>query len=232
MRMTIALRVLGALLLLGSAALVRNEARLARAEAAAWQELATLRYDAAATSAESRTPSLRLALTDPLEVSRREATRDYWLGRYDDLTARDDGRADADVLFVAANAAYRVARREAVIGPDTARRLDGVLQAYAAVLKAAPRHADAAYNFEYVARLRDYHARMKPPAPSRERPTPRGAPPLPTEDLPRGPTVHGRPGGPPPETKSEEFEILTPRDLGEREADPEQAPGARVRRKG
>lgn len=231
MRMTIALRVLGAVLLLGGAALLRNEARLARAEAAAWRELATLHYDAPAAGT-SAAPSLGLAMTDQAEVSRREATVDYWLGRYDDLATRDDGRADPEVLFVAANAAYRVARREATIGPDTARRLDGVLQAYAGVLKAAPHHADAAYNFEYVARLRDYHARMKPPAPTRDRPGPRGAPPLPTEDLPRGPTVHGRPGGPPPETKSEEFEILTPRDLGEREADPEQAPGARVRRKG
>ena len=95
-----------------------------------------------------------------------------------------------------------------------------------------PHHADAAYNFEYVTRLRDYHARMKPPPPSKERELPRAAPPLPTGDLPRGLTVHGRPGGPPPEMKSEEFEILTPRDLGERESDPEQAPGTRMRRKG
>jgi hypothetical protein len=229
--MTIALRVLGAVLLLGAAILARNEARHVRAEADAWLRLATLQYDAAAV--QEPAGSMRgIASRDLADPSRRGALVEYWLGRYDDLAGRDDGSAGPERLFLAANAAYRVARRDTAMGPDTARRLDGVLQAYVAVLKADPRHADAAYNFEYVARLRDAHARMKPPAPSRERPSPRAAPPLPVEDLPRGPTVHGRPGGPPPESKAEEFEILTPRDLGEREADPEQAPGARMRRKG
>jgi hypothetical protein len=73
---------------------------------------------------------------------------------------------------------------------------------------------------------------MKPASPPRTREMPRAAGPIETTDLPRGPSVHGLPGGPPPEMKAEEFEILTPRDLGEREADPEQAPGAAVRRKG
>lgn len=231
MRMTFALRVIVGLLLIGGAVLLRNEAAVARAEAAAWQDLVTLRYDAVTPSAPAA-PVLGLATPDRGDARRRDATVTYWLGRYDDLAGQDDGRIDPEVLFVAANAAYRVARRDTPMGPDTARRLDEVLQAYAAVLKADPHHADAAYNFEYVARLRDYHARMKPPAPSRERELPRAAPPLPTGDLPRGLTVHGRPGGPPPEMKTEDFEILTPRDLGERESDPEQAPGTRMRRKG
>lgn len=231
MRMTLALRVIAGLLLIGGAVLLRNEAAMARAEAVAWQELATLRYDSV-TPGDAPASIPGLATPGRGDRRRRDATVAYWLGRYDDLAGQDDGRADAELLFVAANAAYRIARRDTAMGPDTARRLDEVLQAYAAVLKADPHHADAAYNFEYVTRLRDYHARMKPPPPSKERELPRAAPPLPTGDLPRGPTVHGRPGGPPPEMKSEEFEILTPRDLGERESDPEQAPGTRMRRKG
>lgn len=229
--MTLVLRAILGILLIGGAVLLRTEAGAARAEAEAWQELATLRYDAVAPAAPV-SPVLGLATPDRADARRRDVTVSYWLGRYDELAGQDDGGTDADVLFAAANASYRIARRDTPMGPDTARRLDDVLQAYAAVLKVDPHHADAAYNFEYVARLRDYHARMKPPAAPRERVAPRAAPPLETGDLPRGLTVHGRPGGPPPEMKSEEFEILTPRDLGERESDPEQAPGTRMRRKG
>jgi hypothetical protein len=230
--MTLALRVIGAVLLLGAAVLARNEARLARIEAGAWQQLVTLRYDASSVAQVPPGPGLPAAIAARPDTQWREATVEYWLGRYDDLVGRDSGETDPEVLFVAANAAYRVVRRDHPVGPETARQLEGVLQAYARVLKAAPRHPDAAYNFEYVARLRDYHARMKPAPPSKTREMPRAAGPIQATDLPRGPSVHGLPGGPPPEMKAEEFEILTPRDLGEREADPEQAPGAAVRRKG
>jgi hypothetical protein len=230
-RMTIALKVVGALLFLGAAVVARNEARLARSEATAWDQLITLRYDAVAATPAPAGRVLPAALT-AADVPQRAATVEYWLGRYDDLAGRVSGDTDPEVLFVAANAAYRVVRRDHAVGPETARRLEGVLQAYASVLKAAPRHVDAAYNFEYVARLRDLHALMKPPSQAKGREMPRSAGPIQTTDLPRGPSVHGLPGGPPPEITSEDFEILTPRDLGDREADPEQAPGAQMRRKG
>lgn len=232
MRLTIVLRIAGAVLLVGAALLLRREAGLARVEADAWLDLATLRYDAAQPDA-SAWASAGFATADLTDARRRVSTVEYWLGRYDTLATEHGGDADPDVLFAAANATYRVVRRDTPVGAETARRLDSVLQAYANVLRAEPAHADAAYNFEYVARIRDVHARMRPvPATKGDRESARAAPPLPTTDLPRGPTVHGLPGGPPPDRQSEEFEILTPRDLGEREADPEQAPGARMRRKG
>ena len=50
--------------------------------------------------------------------------------------------------------------------------------------------------------------------------------------LPAGPTVHGRPGMHPPSTKGEEFEVITPMDYGDREAQPEPTPGVKLPRKG
>jgi hypothetical protein len=230
--MTIVLRVAAALLFAGAAALAAAGARESRRQADQWQQLVTLRYEGAAAP-EAPTGPLPIALAgDPAAAARRQATVDYWLGRYDELVTTQGGATDVDVLFVAANAAFRAAREDRSVGPDAARQLDGVLQAYASVLKAAPRHTDAAFNFEYVSRLRDRLAVMKPPPPAKERESPRGSGPVRTADLPLGPTVHGLPGGPPPEIKAEEFQILTPRDLGDRESDPEQAPGSRMRRKG
>jgi hypothetical protein len=135
------------------------------------------------------------------------------------------------VLFAVANAAYRSATRDGAVGPEAARRLDGVMQAYAGVLKANPRHADAAYNFEYVSRLRDMLARLKP-VPLGSGDEPRGAGRIQTSDLPRGVTMHGAPGGPPVNVPMEEFEILIPREAGEQETSPGQAEGGRLRRKG
>ena len=231
MRLKIAIRVLGALLLVGAALLARREAGLARAEADAWEQLATLRYDEAATIAVPDGRFLRSGFADAVEPADVEATVAYWLGRYDDLVEQQSGATDADVLFVAANAAFRSARRDQTVGPEAARQLDPVMRAYANVLRAAPRHPDAAYNLEYVSRLRNRLAGLKP-QPARDRDAPRAARPIETTDLPRGPTVHGLPGGPPPEQKMEEIEVLTPRGFEERDADPEQAPGVRMRRKG
>ena len=232
MRMTIVLRVLAALLLLAGAAMARNEARLATAEAGAWQQLATLRYDAPPPDAPPSWRALPVATRGVEDAHRREATVGYWLGHYDELTETSSGDTDPDVLFVAANAAFRSARRERAVGPDAARRLDGVLQAYTTVLKAQPGHADAAYNYEYVVRLRDRIAPMKPAPPAKDRYEPRAAGNIRTTDLPVGATVHGWPGGPPPDVKAEEFEIITPMDFGDRESQPEQTAGGKLRRKG
>jgi hypothetical protein len=110
-----------------------------------------------------------------------------------------------------------------------------VLQAYAAVLKASPRDLDAAYNFEFVTRVRDQAASAPPPKPGKgDAPHPMPMPPIvPAErDLPLGPTVHGRPGGPPPDVKAEDFEIIAPMEFGDREAQPEATPGGKLPRKG
>jgi hypothetical protein len=229
--MTIALRVVGALLLMAAAVVARGEAGLARAEADAWQQLVTLRYDAAST-AEPPSGALASVMGDAVQAGRRHALVEYWLGRYGDLAGTAGGSTDPDVLFVSANAAYRSVRNKGTIGPEGARQLDPVLQAYANVLKASPRHTDAAFNYEYVARQRSYLERMKPGPAVPNDDEPPSAGPAPTTDLPRGPTVHGVPGGPPANVKIEEFEILIPREAGEEEAPPGEAQGGKLRRKG
>ena len=138
MRMTIAVRVLGALLLFGAAVVARGEARQARGAADAWQQLATLSYDAAAIE-QPVAGILPSAMGSAADAARLSATVDYWLGRYDDLVERQGGATDPEVLFAAANAAFRAARRGQAVGPEAARQLDEVVRAYASVLRAAPR---------------------------------------------------------------------------------------------
>ncbi|HQZ37548.1 MAG TPA: hypothetical protein PLH72_00810 [Vicinamibacterales bacterium] len=230
MRMTIALRVIGALLLLGGAVLARNEARLARSEASAWQQLLTFHYEAV-PGADAPAGVLASATGADLDRQRREATVEYWLGRYDELADRASAAADPDVLFVAANAAYRSAWRDAA-GPDGVRKLGDVIQAYAAVLKANPRYLDAAFNLEFVARRRDQIALQKPVPLVGNDDEPTAAGPIQTTDLPRGPTVHGIPGGPPVNVPVEEFKVLIPRDAGEQETEAGQATSGKRRRKG
>ena len=166
------------------------------------------------------------------------ATVAYWLGRYDAVTAdTSNDEADADVLLTAANASFRAAQREPGSGAAAVQRLDGVLNAYASALKAAPRRGDAlgaeasakaaAYNYEYVARVRDQIARtqgkgLKPPA----------AIAASAGDLPAGPTIHGRPGAPPPEAKMEDLQMIAPMEYGDRETQPEATPGGKRERKG
>jgi hypothetical protein len=199
--------------------------------------------------------TLRFADVDGQVDAVTGATVAYWLGRYGDVAAdTDNASADAAVLRTVANAAFRESQRvvpgtgnrpasgrgatSGEVAPERLRReggepgaviqrLDGVLQAYASALKASSRDLDAAYNYEYVARLRDRAARSPgkvtlTPAPADAR----------AGDLPGGPTIHGTPGMPPPEAKMEDLEMLAPLEYGDREAQPEATPGAKRERKG
>lgn len=159
------------------------------------------------------------------------ATVAYWLGDYAGVAAGTaDAGADAHVLRVVANAAFRQSQREPGAGPAAVQRLDGVLQAYASALKASPRDVETAYNYEYVARLRDQVARAPQGKPAKPQPAAPVA--LTARDLPAGPTIHGLPGAPPPDAKMEELEMLAPMEYGDREAQPEATPGAKRERKG
>ena len=158
------------------------------------------------------------------------ATVNYWLGQYSGITAdTDNAEADAHVLRTVANAAYRESERHPLAGSAAVQRLDGVLQAYASALKASPRDVEAAYNYEYVARLRDLVARAPQGKPLKRAPVPAE---VMTGELPSGPTIHGRPGAPPPDAKMEDLQMLAPMEYGDREAQPEATPGGKRERKG
>jgi hypothetical protein len=240
---TVITRMLIAVALAIAAWLSWSESKLAASVADAKQHIATLDHD----NLEAMTP--RSTLSDYLPGSRRrlsddiriaKATVAYWLGQYGAVAAdTNQGESDAAILLATANAAFREAQRDTAVGPAAVQRLDGVLQAYASALKASDPNAEAlasvglakeaAYNYEFVARIRDEVARSPQ---GRIAKSPAASGPVMGGDLPAGATIHGGPGAPPPDTKMEELQIIMPMEYGDREAQPEPTPGAKRERKG
>ena len=140
---------------------------------------------------------------------------------------------DPEVLFLAANAAYRAGQRANGDRLATVRALDAVVSTYADVIKKSPGHVDAAYNYEYAVRARDAAVlsretpRVKPGGPSTPpaagQKSAAGERAAATDDLPAGPTIHGHPGAPPSGTDMKKFKALAPMRPDEREADPDKA---------
>jgi hypothetical protein len=215
-----------------------SESRLSARVADTREAVTTLDYAGADTAPAGRTlsdvlPGTRRKLSDEIRVSKASVA--YWLGRYGDIAADTKGGAvDADILLAAANAAYRDSQRDPGAGLAAVQKLDGVLQAYASALKAtadvpgsAALAKDAAYNYEYVSRIRDIVARTQGKGIKALVP-----PPFVAGDLPVGATIHGAPGGPPPDAKMEDLQMIAPMEYGDREAQPEATPGAKRGRKG
>jgi len=230
---TVITRMLIALVLFAAAWLSWSEARLAGRVADARQQMATLQFQiddslAPAASVSDYLPGEQESLSS--DIRRIRARVAYWIGGYAEVIEDKGQELDPEVLVTVANAAFRTAERDsAVPQAQQVQQLDGVLQAYAAVLKASPRHADAAYNYEYVSRVRDQVAsRVAGKTPPARVAAARRT----SGDLPEGNTIHGRPGGPPPEAKAEEFQVIAPMEYGDREAQPEATPGGKIQRKG
>lgn len=233
--------LLVAIALFVGAAVCWSEARLARRVADAHQRLATLHYDTVDGINEASIVSTRLPWAMGslgADIGRHRAIVSYWQARYPDLTAALPGNSaqatsDPEIMFVAANAAFRASQADTSDRSATIDRLDRVIGAYAEVLRRAPENTDASFNYEYVAKFRDGFARSKPPA-REARSQKRPPEPEPAEgsiDLPPGPTVHGHPGGPPPDEGMEKFRTLTPMKFDERE-EGEAGRGSPPRRKG
>lgn len=225
-------RLLIAVVLAVAAWLNWSESQLAAQVADARQAIATFDYDDAngwtpRVSLSDYLPGERRLLSDDIRMARAAVA--YWLGRYDAVSAdTQTAAADADALLTTANAAFRQNQRDPGTGVGAVQRLDGVLQAYAAALKASPRNVEAAYNYEFVARLRDQVARSQG---KMVRPAVPGGPVM-AGDLPGGVTIHGSPGGPPPDAKIEDLQTIAPMEFGDREAQPEPTPGGKRERKG
>jgi hypothetical protein len=231
----------------------QNAHRLADVHA----QLAMLRYAAAdaggaeverALTLERRVPAIGQSAAADVRDARAASV--YWRADYAALTpARDAGgtvtETNPAVLLIAANAMYRANQAAAAADRNEAlRRLGAVVKAYADVLKAPAsacdagpqvckaRAQDAAYNYELAIRLRDAAAKAKP--------TPRGTTAraattatAPDEsDLPAGPTLHGKPGGPPPAVDMNEFKMVIPKSGEERKGAPDAGKGGAKVRKG
>jgi hypothetical protein len=229
--------IIAALLFAGGAALWA-EAKVARRVADAYQRFATLHYDVDDRIGDARSALDRLPLpmdTIATDVRRHRATVSYWRSEFGALTAPMETPeqqlvgADPTMMLIRANAAYRTSLSR--LG-ETAilERLDGIINAYADILRTDSGRADASYNYEYVVRFRDRLAKLRP----RDRVTrglPKPEPEIMSVDLPSGPTIYGRPGGPPPEIPGNQFKTLAPMPYDEREeTDPGR--GAAPRRRG
>lgn len=235
---TVAGRLVIAVLLFAAAAAFVSEARRSRQAADTHERIATLQYARSSFAfddeeAPAMVPLPFGALAD--ERLRQQALTSYWRVEYDTLTdpggllgqAADTAATDPQLLFVAANASFRSAlERQGGDRAAAVERLDRVVDAYAEVLRSDPSYTDAAFNYEYVSRVRDRLARgAKPPRPREGTPQI-----IPSPDLPTGPTIHGLPGGPPPEIPGSDFRTLAPMPYDEREeTDPGQGPAPRRR---
>jgi hypothetical protein len=136
--------------------------RLDRAMARGEQGVSALKYDEAdqafadAEHYYGYASGLPWVGKGPLnDVRTRRAAIRYWQGQYGAVMSQQPDPDNVDLQVVAANALYRSGRLEAKDRPKTVQAVDASIQAYLGVLKNATRQQDAAYNYEYLVRLRD-----------------------------------------------------------------------------
>lgn len=223
MQRTILVWLLIPLLFLG-AWLAYREAAFTRHLAAAKTAMATLHADRSHTPLDPDAEPVLVRWLFPAfalhgEARRQQAWQDYWDGTLSAApVGAGDRKTDPTILLIRANATYRAALNDAIRTP--AERFDPAMEAYAEVLRADPGNADAAYNYEYVIRHRDKLARQVG-KPVSKRTGNQGAASKVVEtinstDLPVGPTVHGWPGGPPPQGQMRKFNTVVPMRSDER----------------
>jgi hypothetical protein len=129
----------------------------------------------------------------------------------------DGDDMDPVTVFLSGNAAFRdLQRRNPKADKDAVQALDGVLERYTRVLQSDPGHVDAAYNYEFIVRLRNAAARGRP-----------------TNLRPQTDAdAKGERGSPPPNTKPPEFNVIVPMRPDERRDQFEAGSGSVPVRKG
>lgn len=142
--------------------------RLQRDIARAYQDTAVQRFDRAEAALAEAERSLAYTAYvpgvggGPLNAVRaRRAAVQYWQRRYQRLVPDQDDPVAAvlpenvDLQMLVANGMYRVRLAEATDRASTLEVLNASINAYATALRNAARREDAAFNYEYVVRLRD-----------------------------------------------------------------------------
>ena len=95
------------------------------------------------------------------DVRARVASLHYWQRDYGPIVPKQNDPVTAvasdnvGLQFVTANAVYRTGQARAKDRQTTLQALDAGISGYLAVLKNAKHHEEAAYNLEYLVRLRD-----------------------------------------------------------------------------
>jgi hypothetical protein len=236
-----------ALVLFGLGFACWRAGQLERRVADAHEELAVLQYNALDEEYDDIEQSVSYVrrlpgLTDGLvtDVHEHRAAVHYWQGRYGSLAPERDASGavveqEPALLALSANAGFREGQRESTDRQALLRRLDAAVKSYTELLKKDPGNADAAYNYEYLIRLRDTVSKTKPATgkredPSRATPKPTGV--VMAGDLPGGRTVHGDPGAPPPNTDMTQFKMHIPIRPDERQGGSDAGQGKQKVRKG
>ncbi len=219
MRTTVGYLVVVVLLLAGGE-VFRRTAKFEDALSAAQEHLTTQN-----PSEEDDERAAPLAASFPVvgppiraDVRRQRALAAYWRADYTALKTPDLERQPADETtgLIAANAMFRDLVRQPGSIQELVRGLDAVLKAYVSVLEVDPNAVDAAYNYEFVSRLRGALAAARANS----------------VKLPSTPNMHGDKGAPPTETKPGEFNIIVPLSPEERKEQLEPGVGAVPQRKG
>jgi len=158
------------------------------------------------------------------DVRARRASMHYWRREYDRIVPQaSDPLAgipseNVDLQLIAANAAYRKSQPAAKDRTNTLRALDAAINAYVAVLRNAGADEAAAYNYEYLVRLREDIDKGRRTADLTER----------AEDGPAG----EQGGAPPQDSNKRDLKILIPLEPGEMDKAIEPGKGAPIERKG
>jgi hypothetical protein len=190
-------------------------ARLETSLADAGERLSTLQYEMAADSlaqAEQYAGRARwvpwLGSDARNEIAAREAALQYWRRDYGAVLPEgtepvaEVDEANVELQLVVANAGYRVGQTRYENRESTVRALEEAAAGYLTVLKSPTWHPDAAFNYEYLIRMRDRAAGgQAPPPPPQENEE--------ESDL-------GEAGAPTPATAEQGFEIYVPLEEGER----------------
>lgn len=184
-----------ALLLVAAGAILWRSSEMERRLAAAERDLAMLRYEQAAT--EAKQPGGRLAALMPgagrstTDAKTLESTASYWRGDYQAVTE------NADAKLLAANAAYRSMRKSGGSWQAVVGKMDSLIKQYAEILREDPGNEEAAFNYEYIVRLRQVIAARKSPVAA-------------FDAMDQGLTIHGFAGAPPEDSDMKKFKMIVP----------------------
>ena len=93
------------------------------------------------------------------DVRTRRAEVKYWQGQYAAISSQPEsgngtGADNTGLQLVSAHAGYRAGRLQAKDKPAAVQAVEAGMQAYLGILKNTTRQEDAAYNYEYLVRLR------------------------------------------------------------------------------
>ena len=189
-------------------------ARLEGQMADAGDRLSTLQYAAAQESLTQADQYANHARFVPWlgsdarqEIRARQAAVQYWQRHYDAIlpaaaepvAAVDE--TNVELQLVVANSAYRVHQTEFKDKQSTVQALEETAAGYLTVLKNNTWHPDAAFNYEYIIRLRDAAAKGSQPPPPQK-----------NEEE----SDNGESGAPTPATSQEGFQIYIPLEQGEK----------------